>query len=993
MARSFGARLVERFTIFVAIAVQLVTLFGLRDVLLSPLPARAMVAAPAAVPAGDASCEVHVVDAEGRPLAEAVVRVFHVDGSGEVFFAGEQWTRSSEALSFPGLPRGETWVLAYGRNKSRASTRVMLDPIEGEVGPPKRSVTLALRDANALAVRVVGEKAEVIPGATVTVVSTDALPHVVIADGEGLASFDRLGPPPWSVTASAEGYDPVSRSGVYPDVAPLEIKLERLGGLEVSVVDVDGKAVPDAEVMLSGPTVWPARSAKTDEEGKVTIVGLYAGLYDLKARRERLVSATDMSVPVAQGKLVERTLVLREGRFVTVTVTDGPVREGGLEPPPIEGAAVVLVEEGLSSFPIQQKTNKQGMAVLGPISEEAVTISARAEGFVPRVVGNDAVKDDAVTIPLLRGGAIAGDVRDERGFPIDGAIIEVLGTDVDGMPIHETTDRSTFRDDLFEFAMGGPTPLLPRGELGVMPGPIPPIPHAGGAFSTGGEGRGGEPWVTQDDGTFRCSPVTPGRVQVLVHHPEYVEALSDVFTLPPGGERTVHIVLRRGGRLEGRVLEEDRMAVAGARVEVAALEGTFTQVTYTTDDGSFAFAAVPEAVLVTVYRGDSLGEIAARVDLEVEPNRRRTIEIVLPKPREPTTLRFVDERGFPVSRVEARVVSLDLGTALFRTHFTNDDGEVEVPGARGLPLRIVAERPGRAPLVETLAEAGKVHTFTMRPGFVLKGEVTGKGGRVQIAEADITLFTEAGSRHTKTAEDGTFQIDDLALGRARLVVRAADYADDERVLMIEGDGRRPIQLDKIDLLASGSVEGKVETDAGEAVAGARVGVGAVPTYLPVGKLPHGIVQTDADGRFELAGVPSGMVDLEAYSPELGRGRVTGVEVRADRVTRRVTITIPAQDYTPPKIKAAGSIAVTLAERGGGVVIVDVPEGGEAELGGIEPGDRIVSLAGRATATIEQARDALSGPLNEDVIAVVERTDPSGAARTLTLRVRRESVRR
>ncbi len=75
------------------------------------------------------------------------------------------------------------------------------------------------------------------------------------------------------------------------------------------------------------------------------------------------------------------------------------------------------------------------------------------------------------------------------------------------------------------------------------------------------------------------------------------------------------------------------------------------------------------------------------------------------------------------------------------------------------------------------------------------------------------------------------------------------------------------------------------------------------------------------------------------------------------------------------------------------MIVDVPEGGEAELGGIEPGDRIVSLAGRATATIEQARDALSGPLNEDVIAVVERTDPSGATRTLTLRVRRESVRR
>jgi S1-C subfamily serine protease len=158
-------------------------------------------------------------------------------------------------------------------------------------------------------------------------------------------------------------------------------------------------------------------------------------------------------------------------------------------------------------------------------------------------------------------------------------------------------------------------------------------------------------------------------------------------------------------------------------------------------------------------------------------------------------------------------------------------------------------------------------------------------------------------------------------------------------------------------------------------------------------LPFGVVQTDADGRFQLGELPAGMVELEAYSPELGRGRATEIEIREDRITRRVTITIPAQDYAPRKIRAAGSLAVTLAERDAGLVVVDVPEGGEAELAGIEPSDRILRIAGRSVRTLEDARDGLSGPLSEDVIIELAREMPKGEQLPLKLRVRREAVRR
>jgi hypothetical protein len=982
--RTGTGSILDRVVVILAVAACLFFAATLRDDL--PVPLARDGGADVAAPAGDASIEVRVTDTEGHPLAGAVVRVFHVASDGKVFFAGEARSASDGTVPvFEALPRGEAWIVAYARDRARASTRVL-------AGPVRRVVTLAMREAHALAARVVDDSGAPVPGATVSVRTTDPLPHVVIADADGNVAFDRLGPPPWSVAARADGYDPVARSGVYPEAAPTELRLAKLGGFEVKVVDADGEPEPFAEVLISGPGIWPARSTETDATGTVLVTGLYAGVYDLKARLADRVSKTDFSVPLPRGKVIERTLVLEEGRYITVHVTDGAPLDPGLEADPVENADVVLVEEGLSSFPVEAKTGKTGVAILGPVTEGVATVSARAEGFVPRVVGGDALDGDEVTIPLLRGGAIIGDVRDDRGFPIDGATIEVIGTDLDGMPIHETTDRSTFRDDLFDFALAGPVPLVPKGELGVMPGPIPPIPHAGDPFADVG-GRGGEPWVTAADGTFRAAPVPPGRVQLLVKHPEFTEAMTDVHTLAAGGEIEVHVVLMRGGRLEGRVLEEDRLPVAGARVEIAALEGTFEQVSYTADDGTFAIASLPQHILVTVMRAESPTEIAERVVVDVPPGERAEIEIILPKARDPSTFRVVDDRGYPLSRVELRVTSLDVATSFARTFFTDDDGQATVPGVVGLPVRVVAEAPGLAPISDTIDAVEKEQKLVMLRARTLHGHVTARDGRDKVEGAELTLYTDAGARHATSDAYGDFEVTDLAEGRIRIVARHEAYAQAEKVIWFAGDERRPIEIDPIDLVPAGTVEGTVVGADEEPVAGARVGNGGVPTYLPVGKLPFGIVQTDASGRFVIGGLPEGKVSLEAYSPELGRGRVDDVEVRADRTTDRVVIQIPEQDYDPKKLRGAGSIAMTLAEKGGAVLVLDVPEGGEAEVAGIEPNDVLVGVAGAAVGSIEDARGKLSGPLSEDVVVDLSRDLPNGATTKLRLRVRREIVRR
>jgi C-terminal processing protease CtpA/Prc len=92
-------------------------------------------------------------------------------------------------------------------------------------------------------------------------------------------------------------------------------------------------------------------------------------------------------------------------------------------------------------------------------------------------------------------------------------------------------------------------------------------------------------------------------------------------------------------------------------------------------------------------------------------------------------------------------------------------------------------------------------------------------------------------------------------------------------------------------------------------------------------------------------------------------------------------------------KGAGSVAVTLGEKSGRVVVVMVPYGSEAEAAGIEPGDEITTVDGHEVHTLEMARRRLTGPLNEDVLVGLKRDDAVSGAQSWLLRVRRERVRR
>jgi len=164
----------------------------------------------------------------------------------------------------------------------------------------------------------------------------------------------------------------------------------------------------------------------------------------------------------------------------------------------------------------------------------------------------------------------------------------------------------------------------------------------------------------------------------------------------------------------------------------------------------------------------------------------------------------------------------------------------------------------------------------------------------------------------------------------------------------------------------------------------------VDGILAQGATPPDVATTDARGHFRLGGLAGGLITLEAYAPEVGRGRAESVRVSPGRPTTNVRITLGGG--RAPNEAAGATVAVTLGEAVTNgireVVIVLVAAGSEAERAGLEPNDTLVDVDGTPVHTIEEARAKLGGPAGMDAVLGIRRGETASR-----VRVGREIVRR
>ncbi len=915
-----------------------------------------------------------------EPAAGASVRFFRERAGSYEYVA--DLTTDAEGAAPARIPPGEYWVLVRATGTARLAQPVA---IHGA-----REVRLVLEAASAPLVVRVRDGEEPVEGAAVLVTGGDQLPVAGTTDGEGRVAVEGLRGGARAVRVVARGYEPfeATTSG-----AELEVQLRRALGLRVVVRGTSGTPVGGAEVQLSGPQLWPTRRVDTNPSGEVVITGLLAGTYDVFARADSRISDTLRGIDLRHG-VHERGLhtveiVLREGRFLSVEVVDA-------EGQPVPDADLVLAEAGVAAFPFAARTNDAGRARLGPLRWHQAHLAVRADGFVPRSlwVGVDPVGPaETLRVELVRGGSLVGRVVDERGFPVEGVSLEVIGTDVYGMPVALTPESGAVRKAHFDQILAGPAPLVPAGELGVMPGPVPPIPMVGAAVPGVNvladvlQSR----WTTDGYGRFRAGGVSPGELRVLARHPEFVESVSDPVRLAAGAEAEVEVVLRAGRRVEGRLVDADGFPVALARVRLQARRGAFDRTLLTRADGTFAVAVAPKELVVSVFGVDDPLRVALRREVTLGDDPREQLELALPAPRKDVRFEVLDDRDEPVAVAQVTVLSLDPEVPLRETRFSAADGTVELAAAAGIQARVSVESPGFARLDAVWPELPEEGRLRLQRATAVTGRVTGVRGRQPASGARVVFRGEGIRREARADGNGEYRLGDVPPGAFTVSVEHPELGRGSLEVTVSRRERdRPFEVPTIDLVEAASVRGRVLDTAGEAVPGARVAAGVVPAYVPQGALPQGMVVTDGAGEFVLEGVEAGRRTVSAQASGVGRGNVTVVLGAGDE-HRDLVIRLtepPAEDGHDWR----GGVAVTLGERderrGTVVVLVHVAEGSEAERAGLQAGDVLVEVDGHGVAGMADARQRLGGPAGSDVVLNLSR----GGA-TVRTRVARETLSR
>ena len=919
-----------------------------------------------------------VVSSDSGAVQRAEVRVYCPEG--ERYFeaaAGVSDQRGASLLN--SLPVAECWVLVDAPALARGAVLRRL-----KLG--LQHLRLRLGKAETLSVSVVDQALVPVPRASVLVDIPGELPFGALTDAAGNAAFQRLTAGPFRVRVYAQGFEAAEQRQVQNSA---RLVLSRMAILKVRVKDEKGRAVAAAEIQIGGASLWPVRRAVTNAQGEVNILGLPEGSYELRAQSGSLVGTAFTPSALVKGGESEVELTLREGRFALVEVVeDAPSQEK------LGGAEVLLAEEGLSFFPLRGKTEKNGQVRLGPLAAGAVSVSALAEGFVAtHALAVPSPFPKVIVVKLVRGATLLGRVVDARGFAVPGASLEIIGNDWMGLPVSETPQTLDFERIHLAWVESGPRTLIPMGELGVMPGPVSPIPTSAQAFGDqGGSVARVQAWVTDDAGRFRAFPVTPGRVFAIARHPEFVDGLSDAVTLAKGGRAEVLITLYAGGELTGRVKDARGFGIAGARLEASATRGTLRRSVWTEVDGSFRFAALPAEVVLTVARPEAPFSPVYRERITVLVNQRQEVEIQLAASRDKVRFRVSGERAEPLRMAQISVASLSSGAPFRKTVFTDDRGVAELDDATGRNVQYVVSAPGYALVRHSELELKAEVAVKLMRGVRVEGEVRGVRGHVPVEHATVSAEVEGVRFSAVTNELGQFVLENVPPQVVRFEVKHADFADfSGQVPVPSVDGlARPFKLAPWVLEAAGRISGRVVDKAQQALSGVRVSLGAVSEFLPLGGLPASVVLTDENGAFELTGAKEGLCEVNVALPGVGRGKVSGVQVSAGKTTLVGDLLLSEPFDAAPVL--APSLAISLAPVAGAngvqVEVALVAVGSEAERAGLRAHDVLLQIDGHRVTDPTQARALLEGPEGTDVSLELLRGSESVRLSALRERVRR-----
>lgn len=655
-----------------------------------------------------------------------------------------------------------------------------------------------------------------------------------------------------------------------------------------------GKPVTAAMVGIRSDALGGTLEVKTDTSGAFHVPNLPEGRYQVYAWQGALAARTVRVARLGAGPFAPVELRLEAGAIVVGRVIDRGEGTGLV-------AAIELRPSGDDQAPRYARSGEDGVFRIEGIPNGRWIADAFAPGYVsPGGVELDAGKG-VPELALARGGVIEGRVLDGGGKPIAGATVRAItvgqnpteySAEVDQDKLRRFSGRTAAPMTPTTIAMGSDPQLIPRGELGVMIGPIPPVPPQGAeiarpaaivdpkAANAGLVGDppplGGEPasiYTTGADGRYKISGIASGKLDALAVAAGFAEARSRQVTLQTGEAIAgVDIVLTAGTFIVGRVSDQHGQPVVGAEVSAQPEVGA-AAVNFTDSDGTYRIGPVAGQIEL---HASAYGHVDVRRKLELPANKTATADehredLVLEVADATLAGTVADAEGLPIGSAQLEVLAG--GGDEMRRGVSAQDGTFTLDALPHGHVRVRITHP-EYPTVELDAVAGAAGErvrLVVPIGGAVEGVLLDLSRGVPLPGVTLSAKGPGGATaEISTADTGRWKLGPLEKGRWKLEVRLPGYlpfAQELDVPAAQRAGTTTVRDVRIDLARGALVGGTVRDSRGQRVANAHLTLRSATTTVEG--------DADAQGEFRIHDAPTGDIVVEASKGDLsGATRVT-----------------------------------------------------------------------------------------------------------------------
>jgi protocatechuate 3,4-dioxygenase beta subunit len=733
------------------------------------------------------SRDVRVVDAAGKPVADAWVRI-----------DDPRWTVGATAadglLTIPLAGREKVKIAVVAGDRTHNG---YVEPARATDRGPKE---MRLPAVQTLSGRVVSTlDGHPVAGALVWSGDPGAFRR---AGADGSYRFDAAPGRPLSLMGAAPGFfdqeaDWTVQTG---DRRAPTIALEPALALAGTVVDEQGSPVAGVEVKADlQPGSRPATmagwgsggTALTTAAGAFRISTLATGVaHEITLNRRGYAPARTTLPPLEPGRpAVPLRLVLRKGRTGfgrVVSQTDQPVAGATVVlEPEASGDRMIFMNRSAGDTRFEATAGTGGRFEIPDLPAGSFGLTARGPGYAPITVPGLAVPEgggaiDLGTIVLVRGVALEGFVVTAAGKPVEGAKITVANA------------ADAAKDPFAGFRSSADSP-----------------PAA----------------ITGQDGFFRVADRRAGEtVDVAVERAGYAPGSAPGVLVP--SEEPVRIVLKPTSAVEGRTVDPDGKPVAGARLYLtptgpAAMGSGFVIFTSESmkeaisgDDGTFRIEDVAPGTFELKAQASGRQSVDLS-NLEVKSGQDlQGVEAVLPAGAVITGRVLASGRPVPGAAVQLVEPEASMARMMVHPARTNADGDGYyrldgiTPGTRNFQVEAKGFR--RAARELEVQEGDNALDFSLEAGAEIAGRVVAGDG-TPVAAALVTLREGYNSWNLPSAvsgPDGAFTLTGVADGSYRISAEKEGFvrSREGREVTVAGSSVSGVE---VELTTGGAIVGQL----------------------------------------------------------------------------------------------------------------------------------------------------------------------------------------